>query len=114
VSRDLRDDVRSLHSERDAERAATDQPRDWSGQCDLLDRHLDVPRGETRERIDGPNRTYLLGESDIRTLATIGTFRVVPVEDLGAADDLRDGDLRRLLNEGLITCETLTDVAASQ
>jgi len=45
----------------------------------------------------------------MRTLATIGAFRVVPIEDLDAP-----GDLRRLANEGLVTTETLTDIAGSQ
>lgn len=114
MSRDLRDDSRDLQPERDVERAAIDQPRDGSAHRDLLDRHLDLPRGETRERLDGSDRTHPLSEADMRTLATIGAFRVVPVEDLQAAYDLGDADLRRLLDEGLIARETLTDVTGAQ
>jgi DNA-binding PadR family transcriptional regulator len=114
VSRGLRDDVREAHPERDVERTAEIKPRNRPGDDDLLSRHLDLPRGETRERVDGHERTHLLGESDMRTLATIGAFRVVPVEDLEEPAELRDPDLRRLSDEGLITRETLTRAGGSE
>jgi hypothetical protein len=56
----------------------------------------------------------MLDEFEMRALATLGAFRVVQLDDLEAAADLRDADLRRLAEEGLITCETLVDVSGSQ
>jgi hypothetical protein len=114
MSRGFRDDVRDAHPERDVERTAEVKARNRPGDDDLLSRHLDLPRGETRERMDGHERIYLLGESDMRALATIGAFRVVAVEDLEEATDLRDPDLRHLSDEGLITCETLTRAGGSE
>jgi len=70
---------------------------------------LTLPRGTTLERVEGRDRTHLLDEADMRHLATIGAFRVVPAKDLDGSSDLR-----RLSNEGLITNETLTDIAGSQ
>jgi hypothetical protein len=115
MSRDFRDDdVRCPHLERDVVRAAHSEARHRSTHHDLVGRHLDVPHGDTLERIVGRERTHLLGESDIRTLATIGAFRVVAVEDLEAADDRPEIARRCLSDDGLIACETLTDVAGSQ
>ena len=90
------------------------EPRLPRGDNDLFGRHLDLPRDGVRERIEGRARTHPLDEIEIRTLATIGAFRVVPVEDLESAADLQSVDLRRLSNEGLITRETVTDVSGSQ
>jgi hypothetical protein len=49
---------------------------------------------------------YELRGSEVRTLATIGAFRVVPVSDLhderGRSADLWHGDLDRLRSAGLI------------
>ncbi len=75
----------------------------------MFGRHLSLPRGETRERIEGRERAHLLDESDMRNLVTIGAFRVVPVEDLD-----EPAGLRRLLDDGLVTCETLTDISGSE
>jgi hypothetical protein len=105
----VRTDVRDTYSEREIEHPTEVQPRDRCPDNDLFGRHLSVPRGETRERIEGRERTHLLDESDMRTLATIGAFRVVPVEDLDEA-----ADLRRLSDDRLVTFETLTDVAGSE
>ena len=108
MSRGLHDDVRDQHREREIERPEA-QLRNQTRDNGFIDRHLSLPRGATLERVEGRERTHLLDEADMRTLATIGAFRVVPIEDLDAP-----GDLRRLSNEGLITNETLTDVAGSQ
>jgi DNA-binding PadR family transcriptional regulator len=114
VSRDFRDDAREAHPEREVGRPTVVQSRHRATENDLFGRHLDLPRGQTRERVDDSERTHLLGESDMRTLATIGAFRVVPVDDLEEAPDLLDPDLRRLSDEGLITCETLTRAGGSE
>jgi hypothetical protein len=113
MSRDFRDDVRDERPARKPERTPELQPR-RSSDSDLFGRHLDLPRGKTRECTDGRDRTHLLDETDMRALATIGAFRVVSAEDVRAAHDLRDADLRHLADEGLITRETLTDVAGSR
>ena len=97
-------DPRSLDS-RDREPA---DPRD-AGATDPRDvfaRGLDLPRGFERERVHVHEQDYQLRGSEVRTLATIGAFRVVPIDDLrddrGRSGDLRHGDLDRLRSAGLI------------
>jgi DNA-binding MarR family transcriptional regulator len=67
---------------------------------------LDLPRGREREVVHAHDETYDLRGSEVRTLATIGAFRVVPVDDLqddrGRSGDLWHGDLDRLRSAGLI------------
>jgi hypothetical protein len=66
---------------------------------------LDLPRGLERERVHVRGHEYELRGSEVRTLATIGAFRVVPVDDLpanGGAADLWHGDLDRLRSTDLI------------
>jgi hypothetical protein len=95
------DDPRDLHaSARDRDREARDRdPRD-----PFVDR-LELPRGLDREVVvDGRHRYELNGE-DVRTLATVGAFRVVPESDLrggGPSSDPREPDLRHLRDEGLV------------
>ena len=75
---------------------------------DALTKGLDLPRGAERERVYVPEhkQDYRLRGSEVRTLATIGTFRVVPASDLrddaGRPGDVRQGDLERLRSAGLI------------
>src|SRR5436305_7902283 len=72
---------------------------------DVFTRDLDLPHGVQRERVHGRDRDYDLRGSEVRTLATIGAFRVVPIDDLGderGAADLWHGDLDRLRSAGLI------------
>ena len=45
-------------------------------------RHLELPGGDERERVRSSGRDYDLDGADIDSLATIGAFRVVQVEDL--------------------------------
>src|SRR5947209_16315090 len=97
-------DARSLDSrERD--------PSDSRGQetldpRDVFAHGLDLPRGLERERVHAHDHDYDLRGSEVRTLATIGAFRVVPVSDLhdrnGRSADLWHGDLDRLRSAGLI------------
>lgn len=111
MSRGGRDDeVRDAQLERDAERTPRLDARPRSDEQDLFSRHLALPHGDARERLEGRERTHLLDEAELRTLATIGAFRVVPTDDLDRHGDRWDADLRRLSDDGLITCETLTDV----
>jgi hypothetical protein len=67
---------------------------------------VDLPRGLERELVRDGDETYQLRGSEVRTLATIGTFRVVPVKDLrderGRPLDPWHGDLERLRATGLV------------
>src|SRR5438093_7913885 len=72
---------------------------------DVFTRNLDLPRGLVRERVHGRDQDYDLRGSEVRTLATVGAFRVVPIDDLGderGSADLWHGDLDRLRSAGLI------------
>jgi hypothetical protein len=109
MSRGPRIDVRDQQPDREIERRTEVQHRPPDPDNDLFGRHLSLPRGGTRERVEGRQRTHLLDETEMRTLATIGAFRVVPIDDLEAV-----ADLCRLSHEGLITCETLTNIAGSE
>src|SRR4029078_1507402 len=84
-ARERADDVRDRHS--------TD-PRD------VFRDGLELPRGRERERVFLDRDSFELRGSEGRTLATIGAFRVVPVDELlddrGRSGDLRHGDLERL------------------
>src|SRR5258707_8996188 len=73
---------------------------------DVFTQDLALPRGLERERVHAHDRDYQLRGSEVRALATIGAFRVVPADDLrddlGRAGDVRHGDLERLREAGLI------------
>ena len=74
---------------------------------DVFASGLDLPRGMERERVfDDQDRTFELRGSEVRTLATVGAFRVVPVDDLrderGRPADPWRGDLDRLRTSGLV------------
>src|ERR687898_128433 len=89
------------------ERDASD-PREADGTDprDVFTRDLDLPRGLEREHVHVHGHDYQLRGSEVRTLATIGAFRVVPVSDLnderGRSADLWHGDLDRLRTAGAI------------
>ena len=51
---------------------------------DPLTRDLDLPRGRAREWVHVAGREYHLSGEDVRTLATVGAFRVASAGDLGA------------------------------
>ena len=67
---------------------------------------VDLPRGPERERVHVRTRTYALRGSEVRTLATVGAFRVVPASDLrddgDRPADARKGDLAHLRELGLV------------
>jgi DNA-binding MarR family transcriptional regulator len=73
---------------------------------DVFAHDLDLPRGLERERVHVHGHDYKLRASEVRTLSTIGAFRVVPLRDLnddrGRTQDLWHGDLDRLRSAGLI------------
>src|SRR3954462_8141474 len=81
------------------ERASLD-PRD------VFREGLDLPRGRERERVFLDGDTFELRGSEVRTLATVGSFRVVPADELlddrGRSGDLWHGDLDRLRSADLI------------
>lgn len=78
--------------DRDSDRSAD---RDWGGRSGRdaehtpahearspFARHLDLPHGEARERVQSRRRDYDLDGVDVDALATIGAFRVVQEADL--------------------------------
>ncbi len=102
------DDPRS-----DDTRDRDDDPRDRNGRDrepsdprDVFMRELYLPRTDERQRVHDRDREYSLRESETRTLATVGAFRVVSSRDLndhhGREADPHSGDLRHLREEGLI------------
>src|SRR4051812_7749114 len=73
---------------------------------DVFREGLDLPRGRERERVFLDGDTFELRGSEVRTLATVGSFRVVPADELlddrGRSGDLWHGDLERLRAADLI------------
>lgn len=67
-------------------------------------RHLDLPHGDARERVQSRRRDYDLDGADVDALATIGAFRVVQEADL--RDGVEAGHTRarisRLQEAGLL------------
>src|SRR3954453_2788122 len=90
-ARERVDDIRDRHSV---------DPRD------VFREGLDLPRGREREREFLDADTFELRGSEVRTLATVGSFRVVPADELlddrGRSGDLWHGDLERLRSADLI------------
>lgn len=88
-----------------ADRDREDRERDREVP-DAFSRHVRLPRGPERELVHDRDREYTLRGSESRTLATVGTFRVVSSRDLqdhdGSPADPRSGDLRHLREQGLI------------
>lgn len=78
----------------------TDDPRD------VFTRDLDLPRGSSRERVRVNDREYRLSGDDVRVLATVGAFRVVPAADLREPNPRTPTrparDLERLRDLGLV------------
>ena len=80
--------------------AASEDPRD------VFTRDLDLPRGSSRERVRANNQEYRLSGDDVRVLATVGAFRVVPASDLREPNSRTPTrparDLERLRERGLV------------
>jgi hypothetical protein len=85
--RDRGDDRPRVYGERD---------RDDHDPHDSLIHDLDLPRGEERELVVDRDRVYELNGEDSRSLAAVGTFRVVPKQDL------ETDTVRHLRDEGLV------------
>ena len=108
MSRDGRADSRS--DTRDPAIERTPRP-------DLTDRkpavrmdRLSLPGGREREAVRFRDRVYRMRESEARTLATVGMFRVVRADDLQPVRSSRDawsGDLRSLTEQGLVQLRTV-------
>ncbi len=98
-------DPRSFDDARDRDPA---DPRDLEpvDPRDVFTRDLDLPDGLERERVHVRDDEYDLRGSEVRTLATVGAFRAVPIDDLrderDRPGDLRHGDLEHLRSAGLI------------
>src|SRR5262245_50462107 len=97
-------DARQRDDERSPDRGR--DPRDQDPR-DVFARHVDLPRGREREIVhDTREREYTLRGSESRTLAIVGSFRVVSAGDLrdhnDRAADPRQGDLRHLREQGLV------------
>jgi hypothetical protein len=75
-----------------------ERDRDDHDPRDSLIHHLDLPHGEERELVVDRDRVYELNDEDSRTLAAVGTFRVVPEQHL----DTEHETLRHLRDEGLV------------
>src|SRR3990167_10253550 len=73
---------------------------------DVFTRDLEWPRGTERERVWARDSDVRLRGSEVRTLATVGAFRVVPAGDLRDGQDRpldpHRGDLRHLRDSGLV------------
>ena len=69
-----------------------------------------LPIGAERSPVIHRERTYHLRHSDVRILATVGAFRIVPLRDLGqtGAAGRRVEELRDLREQGLIDVKTVT------
>jgi DNA-binding MarR family transcriptional regulator len=100
VDRDPPDPGRGGSTDADRRDVAPSDPRE------VFTRDLPVPHGPEREHFYLRERTYDLRASEVRTLATVGAFRVVPASDLrdydGRALDAHRGDLRHLRQAGLV------------
>jgi len=73
---------------------------------DVFTRELELPRGTSRERVRVNGREYRLSGEDVRVLATVGAFRVVPAADLREPNPRTPTrparDLERLRELGLV------------
>jgi DNA-binding MarR family transcriptional regulator len=97
-------DPRSLDSrDRDPAEAREIEPVDPR---DVFFQGLDLPRGLEREHVHVLDYDYELRGSEVRTLSTVGAFRVVPLSDLhderGRPGDLWHGDIDHLRTAGLV------------
>jgi hypothetical protein len=75
-----------------------ERDRDDHDARDSLTHDLDLPRGEERELVVDRHRVYELNGDDSSALAAVGTFRVVPEQDLDTDHDT----VRHLRAEGLV------------
>jgi hypothetical protein len=80
--------------------APSEDPRD------VFTRDLELPRGPSRDRVRANGREYRLSGDDVRVMATVGAFRVVPAADLREPNPRTPTrparDLERLRDLGLV------------
>ena len=75
------DDAGERHQDaRDREREPLDRTADPR---DVFAANLDLPRGQHRELVLDGRERYELNRDDVRTLATVGAFRIVPERQSG-------------------------------
>lgn len=94
---------------RDDQRTPRPDVRAQGGPTVPIDR-LTIGRTPDREPVYHRGRTYRLGQTDVRTLATLGTFRVVRADDLQPMTSSRGawtGHLRHLREQGLMDVKTV-------
>src|SRR5580765_6429936 len=107
VARDGRSDARA-----DAPDRAPDPLGRQDGRQPSVPIHrLTLRPGQERQTIEHRRHTYHLRDSDVQTLATIGTFRVVRGDDLQPMRSSRDawpGGLRHLREQGLVVAKPVT------
>jgi hypothetical protein len=99
-----RDGHRTLRDERSDEAPDREHDRGSVDPREVFSRELDLPRGREREWVRDVG-DYRLNNSDVRTLSTVGAFRVVAERDLRDGDarfEVRDRDLNHLVKQGLI------------
>jgi hypothetical protein len=108
MSRSPRDDSRNEgRTVNDGDGRPSVDPRSMSVPLD----RLTLKPGTTRQPIVHRGTTYRLRDSDVRALATIGTFRVVRADDvqtMRSTVDAWTGDLRNLREQGLVDVKTIT------
>ena len=107
MARDGRDDTRTEVRE---PAGLTSEPRQPSTDRPGVPMDsLNLPRGQEREPVMARGHVYRLRESESRTLATVGTFRVVRADDLPAqsSGEAWSGDLRALADQGLVQLRTV-------
>jgi hypothetical protein len=86
-------------------RVCEERDRDEHEPRDGLIHDVDLPRGDERELVVDRDRVYELNGEDSRTLAAVGTFRIVPEQDL----DIDHDTLGHLRDEGLVETIDLGD-----
>ena len=81
-------------------------PDDLGDPRSALTRDLELPRGEGRERVRTRHQEYWLSGAEVRMLAAVGAFRVVPAGDLREPEAGRSArqtrDLKHLRDTGLV------------
>ena len=96
---------------RHSARPGAKQDRTWSPADGLT-----LPRTPDRQAVALERDRYRLRESETELLATVGAFRVVPERELtadrgdernGTGDRPSDGDVRSLVDQGLIETRTI-------
>lgn len=94
---------------RDDERTTPERKPASNGAALPVDR-LTIGQTRDRELVQHRGRTYRLDHADVKTLVTLGTFRVVRADDLQPMASSRGawtGQLRHLRDQGLIDVKTV-------